>query len=462
MGSLGGSSKSKSESKPLTPAQVQGYYNQLNTNSGGRLADFARNGTQPTQYTPVGAPERVTGASIDYEPLDFREQLNAPRVAPAAQANYSPVNRQVTAPKALGYGVNYTPYDYSALLQQPTVGAAAQASVSPIDAPAAVAAPTAATREVGYTELTPEQATAVGGLGALREQQARRANSQTLAQYAADPGLSTFQRLRANQLEQQDFGATLDALAQEREAAIVQLLADQRARTLQADLANQAEVNRGAQFNATQQASADQSNAQAVGLTNANNSTAMTQLAAQLGMDYQSLIGGLTSTEQGRRLQADIATQDARNQASQFNAAQQAAASQFNVATALADAQREFEASRANQDAINNAAQLQARLGMDYEQLLGGLTSTEQGRLLQAGQFNAGQQSTADQFNASLAQSSALTEAQRQYLAYAANAGLSAADMQALADIFFGGSGSTSTSTSRGSTGLLDGLTVAV
>jgi hypothetical protein len=314
MGSLGGSSKSKSESKPLTPAQVQGYYNQLNTNSGGRLADFARNGTQPTQYTPVGAPERVTGASIDYEPLDFREQLNAPRVAPAAQANYSPVNRQVTAPKALGYGVNYTPYDYSALLQQPTVGAAAQASVSPIDAPAAVAAPTAATREVGYTELTPEQATAVGGLGALREQQARRANSQTLAQYAADPGLSTFQRLRANQLEQQDFGATLDALAQEREAAIVQLLADQRARTLQADLANQAEVNRGAQFNATQQASADQfnvgaaldaskanqSNAQAVGLTNANNSTAMTQLAAQLGMDYQSLIGGLTSTEQGR------------------------------------------------------------------------------------------------------------------------------------------------------------------
>jgi hypothetical protein len=324
--------------------------------------------------------------------------------------------------------------------------------------------------------LTPEQATAVGGLGALREQQARRANSQTLAQYAADPGLSTFQRLRANQLEQQDFGATLDALAQEREAAIVQLLADQRARTLQADLANQAEVNRGAQFNATQQASADQfnvgaaldaskanqSNAQAVGLTNANNSTAMTQLAAQLGMDYQSLIGGLTSTEQGRRLQADIATQDARNQASQFNAAQQAAASQFNVATALADAQREFEASRANQDAINNAAQLQARLGMDYEQLLGGLTSTEQGRLLQAGQFNAGQQSTADQFNASLAQSSALTEAQRQYLADAANAGLSAADMQALADIFFGGSGSTSTSTSRGSTGLLDGLTVAV
>jgi hypothetical protein len=99
---------------------------------------------------------------------------------------------------------------------------------------------------------------------------------------------------------------------------------------------------------------------------------------------------------------------------------------------------------------------------MDYEQLLGGLTSTEQGRLLQAGQFNAGQQSTADQFNASLAQSSALTEAQRQYLADAANAGLSAADMQALADIFFGGSGSTSTSTSRGSTGLLDGLTVAV
>ena len=465
MGSVGGGS---SKSKPLKPKQVQGYYDQIDANTGGRLADFARTGTQPTAYTPLGSAGQVTAAQAAYNPVDFSSRLTAPTLAPAAQVAYNPVAAQVAAPQATASMATYTPYDYSQLLQQPRVGSAAQASLTPIAAPAMVAAPTAATREVGYQELTPEQAMAVGGLGALREQQARRASQQTLAQYAADPGLSTFQKFRADQLERQDLGSTLDALNQERESAIVQFLAGQRAKTLEADLANQAEVNRGAQFNATQQAAADQfnvgtaldaskanqGNAQAVGIFNAGESNALTQLAARLGMDYQTLIGGLTSTEQGRVLQGVLANQDASNQTSQFNATQQAAANQFNVGTALTNAQRELDASLANQGATNDMAQLAAQLGLDYQQLIGGLTSTEQGRVLSAELANQGALNEASQFNVS----TALTEAQRKYLADAANAGLNRQDLMALADIFFGGTGQTQTQSS----GLLDGVSIAI
>ncbi len=285
MGSLGGSS-SKSSSKPLTPTQVQGYYNTLNSNSGGRLADFAANGTAPTAYDGIGAAGKVT------------------------------------APTATATPVNYQPADITSQLSAPTLGAAAQ---------------------VNYNALTPEQVTAAGGLGALQEQVARRQNAQTLAQYAADPTLTTFQRLRANQLENQDFSGTLDALAKEREAAITGLLSDQSKQQLTADLANQAATN---QF----------------GLT-----------GAQMGLDYQKLLAGVLGDQQGRDLQAALANAAAANSTSQFNAQQQAGADQFNVATAL-------------------------------------------------------------------------TEAQRKYQAAAANAGLTSADLQALASIYFGGTGSTSSS----------------
>ncbi len=299
MGSTGGSS---SKSKPLKPAQVQGYYDQFGSNTGGRLADFARSGTQPTPYTGIGAAGRVT--------------------APQAQAS----------------NVGYQPLDFSTRLQAPTV------------APAAT---------VAYQGMTPEQVTALGGLGALREQQARRGSQQTLAQYAADPSLSTFQRFRADQLERQDLGSTLDALSGEREAAITQMLADQRAKTLTADLANQAAQNQTNQF------------------------------GAGLGLDFQKLLGGLTGDEQGRVLQAALADQGAANQTSQFNAGQTAAADQFNVGTAL-------------------------------------------------------------------------TEAQRQYLANAANAGLSREDLQALASIFFGGMGNTQSQSSPMFSGgdLINGATL--
>lgn len=295
MGSVGGGS---SKSKPLKPAQVQGYYDQIDANTGGRLADFARTGTQPTAYTPLGSAGQVTAptataSQVGYQPLDFSTRLQAPNVAPAAT--------------------------------------------------------------VAYQGLAPEQVQALGGLGALREQQARRGSQQTLAQYAADPGLSTFQKLRADQLERQDLGSTLDALNQEREAQITQYLTGQQDQVLRADLANQAAINQTNQF------------------------------GAGLDLDFQRLLGGLTGDEQGRTLQALLADQAAANQTSQFNAGQQATADQFNVSTAL-------------------------------------------------------------------------TEAQRKYLADAANAGLNRQDLMALADIFFGGTGQTQTQNS----GLLDGVSIAI
>lgn len=273
MGSLGGGSKSSS--KPLTPGQVQGYYTQLNANSGGRLADFARTGTQPTAYTPLSDAGRVT------------------------------------APRATAQQAGYQPLDVGSRLTVPTLGAAERVS---IDA------------------LTPERVTALGGLGALREQAARRQSAQSLAQVAADPGLSTFQRLRANQLEAQDLGGTLDALAAEREAAITGLLTEQQGRQLQAALANQGAGN---QFSLA---------------------------GAQLGMDYQQLLGSLTGDEQGRQLQAALANQAAANQTSQFNAQQTAAADALNVQTALEEARRQYAAQVANASLSRDDMEALARI----------------------------------------------------------------------------------------------------
>lgn len=45
-----GKNKSSSSSKPLTAAELDSYYQQINANSGGRLDDWARQGTAETQY----------------------------------------------------------------------------------------------------------------------------------------------------------------------------------------------------------------------------------------------------------------------------------------------------------------------------------------------------------------------------------------------------------------------------
>jgi hypothetical protein len=70
--------------------------------------------------------------------------------------------------------------------------------------------------------------------------------------------------------------------------------------------------------------------------------------------------------------------------------------------------------------------------------------------------FNAGQQATADQFNVG----TALTEAQREYLAQVANAGLTSADMQALANIYFGGKGQVQSQSQN--SGLLSGISLTI
>ena len=378
MGSLGGGSKQKtsntststSTSAPLTPAQVQEYYTQLNANSGGRLADYAMNGTPATPYTPLGPAGQVTATQASFTPVDWSKQLTAPQVNAAGMT-------PVKAPQV-----------------------AFSAGTQPVAASLA-----GAPREVAYNELTADQLTALGGLGALREAMARRESAQTLAQYAADPSLSVFQRLRANQLENQDLGGTLDALAAEREAAIAQLAGTQRVQTLAADLANQSAVNQGQQFNATQQ-----------------------QAAA-------------------------LANQDAALKAQQINSQ-----------VALANQAAQLQAAMANATNAKDVASLQAQLDMTYQQLLGNLTNSQSQMGLQAALFNAGAVNEANQFNVG----TALTEAQRQYLADLANAGLTAKDMQTLADIYFGGMGQTTTSTSSSTgtgtsnQGILSGITLSI
>ncbi|MCW7555522.1 hypothetical protein NX722_23445 [Endozoicomonas gorgoniicola] len=57
----GGKSKSKSqsssESSPLSPDEVQKYFEMINKNSGGRLNDWATNGTAAVNYNPLTKEE---------------------------------------------------------------------------------------------------------------------------------------------------------------------------------------------------------------------------------------------------------------------------------------------------------------------------------------------------------------------------------------------------------------------
>jgi hypothetical protein len=53
----GGRSKSKSSSKALTAEQVQEYWDQVDSNSGGRLNSFAKNGTAETNYSMLSADD---------------------------------------------------------------------------------------------------------------------------------------------------------------------------------------------------------------------------------------------------------------------------------------------------------------------------------------------------------------------------------------------------------------------
>jgi diguanylate cyclase (GGDEF)-like protein len=66
--------------------------------------------------------------------------------------------------------------------------------------------------------------------------------------------------------------------------------------------------------------------------------------------------------QQARALQAALADQSAANQTSQFNATQQAAAQQFNIGTALTEAQRRYAAQAANAGLTRDDMETLARI----------------------------------------------------------------------------------------------------
>ena len=83
---------------------------------------------------------------------------------------------------------------------------------------------------VTYKAPTNAQVKALGGLGATQKLDINRAQQQALDQLNADPSLSVFQKVRGEQLTNQDALQQRQALDKETEAAITALLQD-RAKT---------------------------------------------------------------------------------------------------------------------------------------------------------------------------------------------------------------------------------------
>lgn len=89
--------KSESESKPLTPHQVQQYWNTIDANTGGRLGGWAAEGTQATEYQKL-TPEQILavgglGATQTAEVERMRQQG---RQEVAADPSLSMFQRQRT------------------------------------------------------------------------------------------------------------------------------------------------------------------------------------------------------------------------------------------------------------------------------------------------------------------------------------------------------------------------------
>jgi hypothetical protein len=61
-------SNSVSTSTPLTANQVNRYYRKLNKNSGGRLKDWARSGTEETEYQGVSNASQYFSTDLGYQP----------------------------------------------------------------------------------------------------------------------------------------------------------------------------------------------------------------------------------------------------------------------------------------------------------------------------------------------------------------------------------------------------------
>jgi hypothetical protein len=94
------------------------------------------------------------------------------------------------------------------------------------------------TADVSYAQLTPEQLRSIGGAGATRTAAVERTRQQAGERIGADPSLTTFQQLRANQLADQDAAAQIDAISKETEAILAQIAAGENAKLYDSQSAN--------------------------------------------------------------------------------------------------------------------------------------------------------------------------------------------------------------------------------
>ena len=102
VGGGGSSSSSSQSSRPTTPEELQAYFDKLDKTAGGRLGQFATQGTAPTQYNAltqqqlqdIGGAGATRQASIDQSLSDQRDQINSNNSMTYAQRNQA--NQQAT------------------------------------------------------------------------------------------------------------------------------------------------------------------------------------------------------------------------------------------------------------------------------------------------------------------------------------------------------------------------------
>lgn len=113
--SLGGGSNessSQQESRPTTPEELQGYFNNLNQLSGGKLGGWAQTGTAQTHYNPltqaqmeaIGGAGATRQAEVDLSLAEQQEQIasnSALTYAQSQQANQKAMDNALTRKDAI-------------------------------------------------------------------------------------------------------------------------------------------------------------------------------------------------------------------------------------------------------------------------------------------------------------------------------------------------------------------------
>lgn len=185
---MSSSSTPKSTSKPLSPDQVAGYFNQIDTLTGGSHV-------APTT-TRVWVPDApgTAGESGGLVPWLGGEG----ETAPAGHYETRTTAGSDTAGRLSAFATQGTP---AVAYQGAGPGGVARAA------------------QIG------DQAAAIralGGYGSTQAQQQARARRDALAQISADAGLDVTQKARSRQLTDNDYADRLAAIARESEAQIAQ------------------------------------------------------------------------------------------------------------------------------------------------------------------------------------------------------------------------------------------------